>query len=80
MRPAVGADPRGPGPTSTTQIERGDFAPLRDWLRENVHRHGRKYPPRELLRRATGQELAYEPFLDYLRAKLAGAGIMPAAS
>ena len=62
------------------QIERGDFAPLRDWLREHVHRHGRKYPPRDLLRRATGQELAYEPFLDYLRAKLAGSGVMPAAS
>ncbi len=31
-------------------LEHGDFAPLRDWLREHVHRHGRKFPPRELLR------------------------------
>jgi carboxypeptidase Taq len=62
------------------QIERGDFAPLREWLHENVHRHGRKFPPRDLLRRATGQELAYEPFLDYLRTKLSAAGVMPAAS
>ncbi len=53
------------------QIERGDFAPLRDWLRERVHVHGRKLPPPELLHRVTGQELAVAPFLSYLRAKLA---------
>ena len=39
-------------------IEQGDFAPLREWLRENVHRHGRKFPPRELLRRVTGERAA----------------------
>ena len=55
------------------QIERGDFAPLRDWLRERIHVHGRKLPPPELLRRVTGQELAVEPFLGYLRAKLTDA-------
>ena len=62
------------------QIERGEFAPLREWLRERVHRHGRKFAPRDVLRRATGQELAYEPFLVYLRAKLTDSGVMPAAS
>jgi carboxypeptidase Taq len=61
-------------------IERGEFGPVRDWLRENVHRHGRKFPPRDLLRRVTGQELSYEPFLAYLRAKLAASGVMPATS
>jgi carboxypeptidase Taq len=60
------------------QIERGDFAPLRDWLHEHVHRHGRKLPPRDLLRAATGQELGYQPFLRYLRAKLVDSGVMPA--
>jgi carboxypeptidase Taq len=62
------------------QIERGDFAAVQAWLQEHVHRHGRKFPPRDLLRRATGQELAYEPFLAYLRAKLGSAGVMPATS
>ena len=28
------------------QIGRGEFAPLREWLREHVHQHGRKYMPR----------------------------------
>ncbi len=60
------------------QLERGDFGQLRDWLGEHVHRHGRKLAPRELLRRATGEELRAEPFLAYLRAKLTDAGITPA--
>ena len=57
------------------RIGRGDFGPLRDWLREHVHRHGRKFLPRDLLRRATGQDLAVAPFLDYLGAKLTDAGV-----
>jgi carboxypeptidase Taq len=60
-------------------IERGDFAPLREWLRMHVHSHGRKFPPRELLRRVTGDELRVEPFLRYLRAKLADSGVLVGA-
>ena len=59
------------------QLERGDFAPLREWLYDRVHVHGRKFTPPELLRRATGQELAVTPFLDYLSAKLRDAGVLP---
>ena len=55
-------------------IAAGNFAALREWLRENIHRHGRKYDSRELLRRATGEELRVEPFLDYLQAKLLDTG------
>jgi carboxypeptidase Taq len=62
------------------QLERGEFAPLREWLRENVHRHGRKYMPRELLRRVTGDDLHVEPFLRYLREKLADAGVLATAA
>ena len=60
-------------------IERGDFAPLREWLRVNVHHHGRKLYPRELLRRVTGEELRVDPFLSYLRAKLQDAGLLTPA-
>jgi carboxypeptidase Taq len=66
-------------PDIDDRIERGDFGPLRDWLREHVHQHGRKYTQRELLRRATRQELSVEPFLDYLRGKLTDAGILKPA-
>jgi carboxypeptidase Taq len=60
-------------------LEHGDFAPIREWLREHVHSHGRKFPPRELLRRVTRRDLQVEPFLRYLREKLADAGVLVAA-
>jgi carboxypeptidase Taq len=66
-------------PDVDEQLERGDFVPLRTWLREQVHVHGRKLPPPELLARVTGQQLAVEPFLRYLRGKLADTGAIKAA-
>ena len=65
-------------PAIDESIAAGDFAPLREWLRENIHRHGRKYTSRELLRRATGEELRVEPWLDYLEGKLLDAGLLTA--
>jgi carboxypeptidase Taq len=57
-------------------IAAGDFGPLREWLRDNIHRQGRKHTSRELLRRATGEELQVEPFLEYLEGKLLDAGLL----
>ena len=53
------------------QFARGEFGPLREWLREHIYRHGSIYPPRELLQRVTGSELDPEPYLKYLRTKFA---------
>jgi carboxypeptidase Taq len=50
-------------------VASGDVAPLLDWLRENIHQHGRKYTPGELIVRATGRPLGHEPFVRYARAK-----------
>jgi carboxypeptidase Taq len=65
-------------PDLEAQIARGEPGALREWLRDRIHRHGRKFPPRELLERVTGDSLRPEPFLDYLRAKLADAAVTPA--
>ncbi len=46
-----------------------NIAPIREWLVENVHRHGRKFPPGELIRRVTGAEIDVAPYLDYLQNK-----------
>ena len=46
---------------------KGEFAPLLDWLRENIHRHGKRHPARELVRRVTGQDLSSAPLLTHLR-------------
>jgi len=48
----------------------GEFAPLCQWLRDNVHRHGRRYSPAQLCERATGAPLSSEHFTDYLTQKL----------
>ncbi len=47
----------------------GAFAPLLNWLREKVHRHGRRYPPAELIARATGAQVSARPLLRYLEEK-----------
>jgi carboxypeptidase Taq len=53
------------------QFERGQFVPLREWLRENIYGQGRMHQPREVLRRVTGSDLDPAPYLDYLRTKFA---------
>ena len=54
------------------RLEAGDLAPLRGWLAEAVHRHGKRLEPRELIRGATGRDLDPEPYLAYARARAAG--------
>jgi carboxypeptidase Taq len=58
---AVAAHPEIPG-----QIAKGEFGTLRGWLRDNIHQHGARFTATELIRRATGQDMSIEPYLDYL--------------
>jgi len=51
------------------QIEKAEFSALLGWLRENVHQHGAKFKPMELVQRVTGQSLTAEPYMRYLRGK-----------
>jgi carboxypeptidase Taq len=48
---------------------RGEFQPLREWLRKNIHRHGQRYTAAELVRRVTGRPLSHEPLMRHLRGK-----------
>ena len=59
----------GDRPEIPKEIGRGEFGALRGWLRENVHRHGRRYDPDELVERATGRPPDTRSYLDYLAAK-----------
>jgi carboxypeptidase Taq len=47
----------------------GNTSSLLAWLSENIHQHGRKYTPRELVQRVTGSSLSHEPFIRYVTAK-----------
>jgi carboxypeptidase Taq len=57
-------------PDRDDRIAAGDLAPLREWLRVNVHRHGSKFPTQELLTRVAGGPIEVQPFVVYLKAKL----------
>jgi carboxypeptidase Taq len=50
-------------------MERGEFAPLREWLGTRIHSQGRKYPPQELLEKAIGSRIDAKPYLAYLKRK-----------
>jgi carboxypeptidase Taq len=58
-------------PSRDADIEQGEFAPLLSWLRRELHHHGRKFEPQELVTRITGSPIDPEPYLRYLEQKYA---------
>ncbi|NOY43131.1 MAG: carboxypeptidase M32 [Planctomycetes bacterium] len=48
---------------------KGQFSPLREWLRTNIHQHGRRYTPAELVQRITNAPLSHEPLMNHLTKK-----------
>ncbi|WP_254766554.1 carboxypeptidase M32 [Salinilacihabitans rarus] len=50
-------------------VRTGDFDRLNGWLRENVHRHGKRYTTPDLIEEATGEEYAADHFLEYAKGK-----------
>jgi carboxypeptidase Taq len=57
-------------PSIPEELARGETATLLGWLREKIHRPGRRWLPAELIRRATGRPLEAAPFLRHLDAKI----------
>jgi carboxypeptidase Taq len=62
---------RGAIPGFDEGVKRGDFRPIYDWLRTNVHQHGMRYTGPELIRRIAGTELSAGPFIQYIKTKFA---------
>ncbi len=56
-------------PAILAELAEGRTTALLAWLRENIHRHGRKFTPGELVRRVTGQPLGHAAFMRYATAK-----------
>ena len=50
-------------------VANGELGSILNWLRENVHRHGRRYNSEELCKRITGQGLDASFFIRYIEAK-----------
>jgi len=57
-------------PSLLSDIAKGNLIPLKEWLNDRIHRHGRQYTSEELIRRTTGQTLSAEPFLQSLQSKM----------
>jgi len=51
------------------KIENAEFDVILAWLRENVHIHGAKYEPQELVQKITGLKITPEPYIKYLNTK-----------
>lgn len=56
-------------PDLYSQFERGEFMPLREWLREHLHKHGRKFTPKETLQKVVGGGIDVAPYMRYLKSK-----------
>ena len=56
-------------PDRDARIAAGDFAPVFEWLAANVHGHGSRFSPPELVERATGGPLSADAYVRYARAK-----------
>ncbi len=57
-------------PDRSAQMTRGEFGPILAWLRENVHRHGKRYRAPELCQLVTGKPLEVGPLERHLEAKV----------
>jgi carboxypeptidase Taq len=60
---------RGDLPDLEKQVAAGDFTALLGWLREHIHRHGRRFTPRQLCARATGSDLDAGHLLAHIEAR-----------
>ena len=56
-------------PNQDELMAQGNITPTREWLIENIHQHGKKYLPTELIQRVTGGSIDSGPYLDYLGSK-----------
>jgi carboxypeptidase Taq len=56
-------------PNLEKEFAKGEFSNLKDWLRKNIHSHGKRYRAGELVQRITGKPLDHRPMMAYLKSK-----------
>jgi carboxypeptidase Taq len=50
-------------------IKNGELTKIKDWLSENIHKHGKLLTPAEILKSVTGEEINSGYLIDYLESK-----------
>ena len=56
-------------PEIRKDINDANYSSLLEWLRNNIHQHGRRYTRNELLEKSTGSTLNAKPYIAYLKNK-----------
>jgi len=56
-------------PEIPSEIRRGKFDKLHNWLIENIYRHGSKFTADELVQRVDGGKIRVGPYIQYLKTK-----------
>lgn len=56
-------------PDAWAYLASGDIMPINNWLKNNVHQYGQIYTAEETLKKATGESLNSQYFIEYLREK-----------
>ena len=51
------------------EIQKGHFEHLLNWLRKNIHAHGKMFSAEELVEKVTGEKLTSQYFIQYLKDK-----------
>jgi carboxypeptidase Taq len=56
-------------PDTESQIEKGIFENIKNWLNKNIHSKGTLFSPSELVKKVTGEPLNHKYFISYLKEK-----------
>lgn len=56
-------------PDWETRVARGDLLFIRNWLKDKVHKHGRRFTSKQLMQHIHNYQLSEKPYLDYLTTK-----------
>ena len=56
-------------PNTDELMASGNFAPILDWLRENVYAQGKRFAPKDLIQKVTGKPMGAADYLAGLEAK-----------
>ncbi len=56
-------------PDLEKKIAAGDLLPIRNWLKENIHQHGKFYTAKEICEKVTGEKLNVKHFINYAKEK-----------
>jgi carboxypeptidase Taq len=53
-------------------IRGGNYQCLKNWLGKNIHVHGGKYTTPELIKKAVGEDIKIDYFVEYINEKYSG--------